>query len=479
MKRLAHMTCLFLLAVAAASGCGAGASSGDGSIVSGMAGGGAGVQKFAVSIQGDDVGYMELTIEEHGPDSLKVVQRIDWNMILMGTRRDIVMTMTAYCDTLYDLGSLSMEMSDGSAEISINAVRQDSLLLTTIGTAGRSIENTTILQEDYLPVLADLACASMEWEPGQVRTFQTFDPASGIVLQSTAACSTFEEIVLLGDTVTAALLELSQMGTRNSVWVFEGQIVKEVETGLGMVMTRVPPGQSGQVLATRDLYEVFSVSTTPITSPRSTGTRTYILEGEIDWDLFDLDLPPVQEASGCTLTVTTGIPGLVQPFPPSVPEELLQYTVPEAMIQCDDPTLAALADSITAGSSDSWEAARRISSWVDGAVENSPTVSLPSAVDVMDNLRGDCNEHTILMVALARAAGLPARVCAGIVYIDRAFGYHAWPMVWVGEWVEMDPTFGQYVADATHLVLATGSLESQYVINTAIGRLSVRELETP
>ena len=255
--------------------------------------------------------------------------------------------------------------------------------------------------------------------------------------------------------------------------------MKEVETGLGMVMTRVPPGQSGQVLATRDLYEVFSVSTTPITSPRSTGTRTYILEGEIDWDLFDLDLPPVQEASGCTLTVTTGIPGLVQPFPPSVPEELLQYTVPEAMVQCDDPTLAALADSITAGSSDSWEAARRISSWVDGAVENSPTVSLPSAVDVMDNLRGDCNEHTILMVALARAAGLPARVCAGIVYIDRAFGYHAWPMVWVGEWVEMDPTFGQYVADATHIVLATGSLESQYVINTAIGRLSVRELETP
>lgn len=112
-------------------------------------------------------------------------------------------------------------------------------------------------------------------------------------------------------------------------------------------------------------------------------------------------------------------------------------------------------------------------------MENSPTISLPSAVDVMENLRGDCNEHTILTVALARAAGLPARICAGIVYLDGSFGYHAWPVIWVGEWVKMDPTFGQYVADATHIILATGDLESQYVVNSAIGRLSVRELETP
>jgi len=470
---------LIILSVTVLTGCSAGASSGDGSVVSGMAGGGAGIQKFAVSIQGDDVGYMELTIEELGPDSLKIMQRIDWNMILMGNRRDIVMTMTAHCDSLYDLRSLTMEMSDGSAEISISAVREDSLLLTTIGTAGRSIENTTVLQEDYLPVLADLACASMEWEPGLARTFQTFDPASGIVLQATAACSTFEDVVLLGDTVTAALLELRQMGTRNAVWVFEGQIVKEVEMGLGMVMTRVPPGQSGEVNATRDLYDVFAVSTTRIASPRSTGVRNYVLMGDIEWELFDLDLPPVQQASGCTVTVSTGIPELVEPFPPLVPDDLITLTMPEAMVQSDDPSLLELSDSITAGSTDAWEAARRISSWVDTAVQNSPTISLPSAVDVMENLRGDCNEHTILAVALARAAGLPARVCAGIVYLDGSFGYHAWPMIWVGEWVEMDPTFGQYVADATHIVLATGSLESQYVINSAIGRLSIRELESP
>jgi len=437
----------------------------------------AGTQKFAVSIQGDDVGYMQLDIDDLGTDSLLITQTISWNMILMGNRRDIEMTMTAVSDREYNLGRMEMQMSDGSATITIRAWRQDSLLISEIGTAGRVIENSTVIEGDYLPVLADLACASMEWTEGQERTFQSFDPASGIILSSTAVCSGFEEVSLLGDTVNAARLRLEQMGTRNTIWVFEGQIIREYEEGLGMDMTRVPPEQGGDIVATRDLYEVFAVSSTPISNPRSTEPRTFVLLGEIDWSLFDLNVPPTQTAAGCTVTVSNGIPVRIAQFPPSIPVELIEYTLPEAMIQCDDSVITSTATGLTDGSADSWEAARRIASFVDTSVENSPTVSLPSAVDVMDNLRGDCNEHTILTVALARAVGLPARICAGIVYLNGSFGYHAWPMIWVGEWVAMDPTFSQYVADGTHIILATGNLESQYVVNSAIGRLSIIELE--
>ncbi len=142
----------------------------------------AGTQKFAVSIQGDDVGYMQLDISDHGTDSLLITQTISWNMILMGNRRDIEMTMIAVSDREYDLGHMEMQMSDGSATITIRAWRQDSLLISEIGTAGRVIENSTVLEEDYLPVLADLACASMEWTEGQERTFKSFDPASGMII---------------------------------------------------------------------------------------------------------------------------------------------------------------------------------------------------------------------------------------------------------------------------------------------------------
>ena len=199
-----------------------------------------GTQKFEISIQNEDVGYMQLDINNHRADSLLITQTINWKMMLMGEQRDIEMSMTAVSDREYNLGSMEMQMSDGSATITVKAWRQDSLLISEIGTAGRVIENSTVIEGDYLPILADLACASMEWTEGQERTFQSFDPASGMILSSTAVCEGFEEVELLGDTVNAARLIFSQMGTRNTIWVFEGQIVMEFEEGLGMQMLRIP-----------------------------------------------------------------------------------------------------------------------------------------------------------------------------------------------------------------------------------------------
>ena len=31
----------------------------------------------------------------------------------------------------------------------------------------------------------------------------------------------------------------------------------------------------------------------------------------------------------------------------------------------------------------------------------------------------------------------------GLVHIRGSFYYHAWPEVWLGEWVAVDPTLGQ------------------------------------
>ena len=50
----------------------------------------------------------------------------------------------------------------------------------------------------------------------------------------------------------------------------------------------------------------------------------------------------------------------------------------------------------------------------------------------------------------ARSA-LPARIAAGLAYVDGKFYYHAWPEVLLGDWVAVDPTFGQFPADAAHL----------------------------
>jgi len=95
---------------------------------------------------------------------------------------------------------------------------------------------------------------------------------------------------------------------------------------------------------------------------------------------------------------------------------------------------------------------------------------------VLDTREGDCNEHTVLFVALVRALGIPSKQAIGLVYHKGSFYYHSWPEVYVGDWIAMDPTLGQPLADATHIKLLEGELDQQVKLMQAIGkiRLSIK-----
>ena len=129
------------------------------------------------------------------------------------------------------------------------------------------------------------------------------------------------------------------------------------------------------------------------------------------------------------------------------------------------------------------ERAERLTRHVNALLEKKPTVSLPSAVEVLRTRVGDCNEHTALFVALARAAGIPARISVGLVSVRSAFYYHAWPEIYVDEgkgrglWLPVDPTLNQFPADATHLRLARGGLDKQVAILPLIGRVKMTILD--
>ncbi|GAC1299445.1 MAG: hypothetical protein NVSMB20_22790 [Bradyrhizobium sp.] len=107
------------------------------------------------------------------------------------------------------------------------------------------------------------------------------------------------------------------------------------------------------------------------------------------------------------------------------------------------------------------------------SVEKRITAGVPSAVQVLQSRRGDCNEHTHLFVALARSAGIPARVAAGLAYVNGKFYYHAWPEVYLSDWVAVDPTFGQFPADAAHLRFVVGGLHRQAELLRLIGSLQI------
>ncbi|MGD9518172.1 MAG: transglutaminase domain-containing protein, partial [Armatimonadota bacterium] len=74
---------------------------------------------------------------------------------------------------------------------------------------------------------------------------------------------------------------------------------------------------------------------------------------------------------------------------------------------------------------------------------------------------------------LARAVGLPSKMCVGLGYTGDAFYYHAWVRIWVGEWVEMDPTWGEDTVDASHIEIAEGSLDEMSLAQMSLATARV------
>jgi len=156
-----------------------------------------------------------------------------------------------------------------------------------------------------------------------------------------------------------------------------------------------------------------------------------------------------------------------------------RYLSPEPLIESDAPEIRAEAARATAGATAVRDRAERLTRYVNALLDKKPTVSIPSAREVLRTKVGDCNEHTALYVAMARAAGIPARVAVGLVYVHGAFYYHAWPEVYLagdagrGLWLPVDPTLNQFPADGTHVRLLRGGLDRQAAILPLIGHLKI------
>jgi hypothetical protein len=145
-------------------------------------------------------------------------------------------------------------------------------------------------------------------------------------------------------------------------------------------------------------------------------------------------------------------------FPPDFrsDESLSKYLQHDSMIESNDPVLIEKAKEITAGASNSWEAARRLSKWV---AENI-SYAIPgggTARKTYDLKAGECGAHSFLMAAFCRAVGIPARVVWGGMYAPNfggGFGQHGWNEIYMGKagWIPIDTTaFEEDFLDSGHI----------------------------
>ena len=132
-----------------------------------------------------------------------------------------------------------------------------------------------------------------------------------------------------------------------------------------------------------------------------------------------------------------------------------------------------MVEVIGKGERSALKLARRLHGWVYKNIEKRPIPGMPSALDVLAARQGDCNEHAVLMAALCRAAGIPTRVVAGLVYLRGRFYYHAWNELYLNDWVPVDATLNQFPADVTHVRFIEGEMEEQLKVLNLIGRLKI------
>jgi len=155
---------------------------------------------------------------------------------------------------------------------------------------------------------------------------------------------------------------------------------------------------------------------------------------------------------------------------PAIRKDLSQYLESSIYVQSDDPEIIAKANEIAGSEKNTWKAATKICKWVNESIKDKNyRVGFGTAKQTLKELQGDCSEHTVLFIGLARAIGIPARICTGIVFHRDAFYYHFWPEVYIGKWVSMEPTLGQLQADASHLQFNSKPMETESALELGEG----------
>ncbi|MCP4808137.1 MAG: transglutaminase domain-containing protein [Proteobacteria bacterium] len=268
----------------------------------------------------------------------------------------------------------------------------------------------------------------------------------------------------------------------------DGQLIRE-EGALGLKLVRETREQAQTMPAGAEPVDIIALSSVKLTGgklddPRSLRFLELAISG-VDPELIDHDPPhQIQEDKRVRMEAP-----LAAEIPRDVPvagadEVAAEYTEPTPFLASAHPKIRGRAEDVAGDATDRRAAVEALNDHVYGYLIKAPTIGVPNALEVLEVGQGDCNEHTALFVALARSIDIPSRIAAGLVYSERigsgGFYYHAWPEVWFGEelgWVAVDPTFGQFPADATHVKVVEGDLDKQIEIMGVMGRVGFHLIE--
>jgi transglutaminase-like putative cysteine protease len=448
-----------------------------------------------VYYRGEKIGF---TVSQTVPldDGFELQEDGRLQMSLLGAASAAALHTAARVDSNFALRSFDFSLDPGTGAIVVRG-RVDPIdgtggrvrLFIAITSAGstrtetRDLAEAPVLSQNFARLLAGgrlLAGSRQQWT--------IFDPATLRNAPVMVAIGNREIVRNAGERPLPAFrVDMEYAGLRTTSWITDtGDVVRE-ESPLGLITVRESAERAHSLGVPEpvqtDLLQAAAVVPAMrqrIDEPRDVRVLRLELNGA---DLTNADLQGGgQTVRGSTIELID--PQSLEPGP--LEDDIDEYLKPEPFIESDAPEIRAEAEKAVAGTLDTRARAEKLTRYVNGLLDKKPTISLPSAREVLRTKVGDCNEHTALYVAMARSIGIPARIAVGLTYvrgITGAFYYHAWPEVYIddgddrGLWLPVDPTLNEFPADATHLRLARGGLDKQAAILPMIGNLRMTILD--
>jgi hypothetical protein len=410
-------------------------------------------------------------------DSYTMDEALTMRLKVMGTEQE--MKSRTLVSLSPDLRILSFKFNlDATQDIEVKGRVKNKVLSLTINTEGNTTTREIKLKKPLrMPLTVLPFILKKGLKKGVKADFPVFDPMTMSMQDMHIEVAGMENIVLHGKEYDAFKIIGDLNGMRLAMWVDEnGNELKE-ESPMGFTLIHEPMEMAIKNLSSSaDISDLVLMTAIPfnIELPDNISYLKVRIKGV---DLQGLDLHGGrQRLEGDILEITRErIPDSnTKKMPLSGEERFLEET---PFVQKNNPAIKSLAEKIINGQKDPLTRTRLLWKWVYENIEKTPSITVPSAVDVLKVRKGDCNEHAVLFTALARSAGIPTRISTGLVYKDGYFYYHAWPEVFTDRWIAIDPTLSQFPADAAHIRLIWGGIDKQVMLMKVINSVSLQGID--
>jgi len=431
--------------------------------------------------KGRKIGFSHSVLSKK-EDGYNLRETVFMKINTMGMIQEINLDTQANLNPDFTLGAFDFGINSGRFEFKAKGkVNGEKLSIYTEDSGTQRKIDIPVKKKPYIIAgVVDAALAS-GLEKGELVTFEIFDPATMSQEPVLLKVGEKEEISIGGTRQTAVKMLLSFKGTTQNLWIGErGEVLKEEGLlGISLEKTTREEALSGLSLqASDDLTEIASLpSNVIIDNPEKLSIMKVKIEGV---ELESLKMNSERQTFENSVLETkkealTGLPEKGKPYKSDI--KLFNFLKPTPFIQSDNRKIISIVVNTLNYSDPPLVKTRKLMAWINSNIKKRPVISLPDAVSTLENGAGDCNEHAVLMAALARAAGIPAKIEAGLVYLNGRFYYHAWNLLYLGKWITVDSLFGQMPADVTHIRFSTGDQKEQLDLMRIIGNLKIKVIE--